>query len=67
VPRHGYRLGLPVAGRWRQLLNTDAGEFAGSGVGLGDVWTDDTPWHGCDQSAVLTLPPLAVVWFAPAP
>jgi 1,4-alpha-glucan branching enzyme len=65
VPRHGYRLGLPVAGRWREVLNTDATEFGGGGVGSGEIWTDGVAWHGHPQSVALTLPPLGVVWLAP--
>ncbi|MEY2433810.1 MAG: 1,4-alpha-glucan branching enzyme [Acidimicrobiaceae bacterium] len=66
VPRHGYRLGLPVAGRWVEVLNTDATEFGGSGVVNGEVWTDDVGWHGHPQSVAVTMPPLGVAWFAPA-
>jgi 1,4-alpha-glucan branching enzyme len=65
VPRHGYRLGLPVAGKWIEVLNTDAAEFGGGGVGSGEVWTDGVAWHGHPQSVALTLPPLGVVWLAP--
>jgi len=65
VPRHGYRLGLPSAGRWVEIMNTDAAEFGGSGVGNGEVWTDDVSWHGQPQSVNLTLPPLGVIWLAP--
>ena len=65
VPRHGYRLGLPAAGRWVELLNTDAAAFGGSGVSNGEVWTDDVAWHGHPQSVALTMPPLGVVWLAP--
>jgi 1,4-alpha-glucan branching enzyme len=67
VPRYGYRLGLPVPGRWDEVLNTDASEWGGSGVGnLGAVHADGVSWHGHQWSAPLTLPPLAVVWLAPA-
>src|SRR4051794_20528140 len=66
VPRHGYRLGLPVAGRWVELLNSDAAEFGGGGIGSPEVWTDEVAWHGHDQSVALTVPPLGVVWLAPA-
>jgi 1,4-alpha-glucan branching enzyme len=66
VPRHGYRLGLPIAGRWTEVLNTDASEFGGGGVGSGEVWTDTVAWHGHPQSVALTLPPLGVVWLAPS-
>ena len=58
VPRHGYRLGLPIAGRWSVVLNTDAQEFGGSGVGNTELWTDDVAWHGHPQSVAMTLPPL---------
>ncbi|MBV8959813.1 MAG: 1,4-alpha-glucan branching protein GlgB, partial [Actinobacteria bacterium] len=67
VPREAYRIGLPVGGRWEEMLNTDASEFGGSGVGNGgavDV-TDET-WHGLPYSAELTLPPLGVLWLRPA-
>lgn len=65
VPRHGYRLGLPSAGRWVEIFNSDAREFGGSGVGQDEVWTDGVAWHGFDQSVAITLPPLGVVWLAP--
>jgi 1,4-alpha-glucan branching enzyme len=67
VPRYGYRIGLPEAGRWEVLLNSDAESFGGSGVDVGPILeTEPREWHGMDQSAVLTLPPLGVVWLAPA-
>ncbi|HEU5085428.1 MAG TPA: 1,4-alpha-glucan branching protein GlgB [Acidimicrobiales bacterium] len=65
VPRHGFRIGLPRPGTWDEILNTDATEFGGSGVGSGSVVSEDIPWQGREHSAVVTLPPLAVVWFAP--
>ncbi len=62
VPHEGYRLGLPHQGRWRELLNTDAEFYYGSGVGnFGQVQAVDEPWHGQAASAVLRLPPLGVV------
>ncbi|MGQ0617150.1 MAG: 1,4-alpha-glucan branching protein GlgB [Acidimicrobiia bacterium] len=67
VPRHGYRLGLPRAGRWVEILDTDWESLGGSGVANGEVRTDGTAWHGFDQSAVVTLPPLAVIWLVPEP
>jgi 1,4-alpha-glucan branching enzyme len=67
VPRYRYRLGLPVRGHWREVLNTDAGFYGGSDVGnLGEVKADATPWHDQPFSAEVTLPPLGVVWFVPA-
>ncbi len=68
VPHVGYRVGLPVAGRWREVLNTDASYFGGSGMGNGgEVTASATPWHGLPASADLTLPPLGVIWLEPAP
>jgi 1,4-alpha-glucan branching enzyme len=65
-PHTEYRLGLPHAGRWRELVNTDAADYGGSGVGnLGVIEAVPEPWHGQPASAVLTLPPLAVLWLAP--
>ena len=65
VVREGYRFGLPAGGTWREVLNTDAVEFGGSGVGnAGQVWARDATWHGQPFSVELTLPPLAVVWLS---
>ncbi len=66
VPRYGYRLGLPCGGRWREILNSDAADWGGSGVGnMGGVDAEDHPWHGRPFSAPLTLPPLGVLWLTP--
>jgi len=65
-PHHDYRIGLPAGGRWREVINTDAGEYGGSGVGnLGAVEAVAEPWHGRPFSAAVTLPPLGVLWLAP--
>jgi 1,4-alpha-glucan branching enzyme len=66
VPRGPYRLGLPRAGRWRELLNTDSTFYGGSDVGnLGEIEPEPIPWHGQNFSAEITLPPLAAVWLVP--
>ena len=66
APHLGYRVGLPKAGRWRELINTDAAEYGGSGVGnLGVVKAVAEPWHGQPASARLALPPLGVLWLVP--
>ena len=66
VPHLEYKVGLPRAGRWREVLNTDAVVYGGSGVGnLGGVDATDEPWHGRPASAVVTLPPLGVIWLTP--
>jgi 1,4-alpha-glucan branching enzyme len=63
MPHHEYRVGLPLAGRWREVLNTDSLDYGGSGVGnLGGVTAVPMPWHGRPASATLTVPPLGVVW-----
>lgn len=63
VPRHGYRVGLPHAGVWRELVNTDAAEYGGSGLGnFGSVHARAEPHHGFPASAEVLLPPLATLW-----
>jgi 1,4-alpha-glucan branching enzyme len=63
----GYRLGLPGAGRWREVLNTDATVYNGTGIGnLGGVDATNHPWHGRPASAVLALPPMSALWLEPA-
>ncbi len=60
------RLGVPEAGVWIELLNSDAETYGGSGVGnLGVVESEPQPWHGYDQSVTVNVPPLATVIFAP--
>jgi 1,4-alpha-glucan branching enzyme len=66
VPRHGYRLGLPRQGRWREVLNTDSQHYGGSDVGnLGGVVAGAVPAHRQQWSATVALPPLGVVWLVP--
>ncbi|MBK8256162.1 MAG: 1,4-alpha-glucan branching protein GlgB [Polyangiaceae bacterium] len=63
IPRYGYRIGVPSPGRYSEIVNTDAREYGGSGMGnLGVVDTSPVPAHGFAQSIVLTLPPLAVLY-----
>ena len=64
---HQYRVGLPHAGRWNEILNTDAESYGGSGAGnLGSVVAEEVPWHGQPCSALVTLPALGAVWLEPA-
>ena len=68
VPHYGYRIGLPRAGRWRELINTDAADYGGSGVGnLGAVEAVSEPCHGMPASAEITIAPLSAIWLAPDP
>jgi 1,4-alpha-glucan branching enzyme len=65
TPHEGYRLGLPWAGTWREVLNTDAESYNGSGVGnFGAVEAGDDGWHGQPASTVVRVPPLGTVWLA---
>lgn len=62
VPRHDYQIGVPVAGRWAELLNTDAAVYGGSNVGNGgQAYADATPAHGHPYALTLVLPPLATL------
>ena len=66
VPRHNYRIGVPQEGTWREVLNTDARIYGGSGQGnLGGVESAPVAMHGHFHSLNLTLPPLGVVIFEP--
>jgi len=63
VPRTGYRVGAPRAGRWREVLNSDAPIYGGSGVGnLGEVVAPAEPWHGRPAHLNLSIPPLGCVY-----
>ncbi|SDT16448.1 1,4-alpha-glucan branching enzyme [Nocardioides scoriae] len=62
-PRENYRLGLPFAGEWSEVLNSDAEVYGGSGVGnLGTVTAHAEPHQGQPASASLRVPPLGTVW-----
>ncbi|WP_163510622.1 1,4-alpha-glucan branching protein GlgB [Fodinicola acaciae] len=63
VPHNDYKLGLPLTGRWDEIVNTDARDYCGSGVGnLGGVTAVKEPWHAMPASATVQLPPLGTVW-----
>lgn len=63
VTRHGYLLGVPSAGQWSELLNTDSAFYGGSNIGnAGRVSSLARPMHGHAQSLPLTLPPLSVLY-----
>jgi 1,4-alpha-glucan branching enzyme len=66
VPRERYRMGVPTGGYYRELLNSDAEVYGGSNMGNGGgVQAEETAWHGQPFSVVVTLPPLAAVFFKP--
>jgi 1,4-alpha-glucan branching enzyme len=61
VPREDYRIGVPRAGTWREIVNTDAPDFGGSGVTNDDLTTTPSAMHGRDHTLTFRLPPLATV------
>jgi 1,4-alpha-glucan branching enzyme len=64
VPRMSYRIGVPRRGFWKEVLNSDAAQYGGSGIGnLGGVETVPIPLHGRNYSITVDLPPLAAVFF----
>jgi 1,4-alpha-glucan branching enzyme len=66
VPRHDYKIGVPVAGFYSELMNTDAGYYGGSSVGnAGGVYSMPGPCHGQNQHVSLTLPPLGMLVLKP--
>ncbi len=66
VPRHGYRIGVPTPGFYREVLNTDATDYGGSGVNnQPGRQADPRPWHNQPCSVELALPPLGVIILKP--
>ncbi|WP_232437151.1 1,4-alpha-glucan branching protein GlgB [Burkholderia ubonensis] len=61
VPRHQYRIGVPRPGRYREIVNSDAACYGGSGVGNGECHTEAIASHGRDCSLSLVVPPLATI------
>ena len=66
MPRHKYRIGVPILGGWRELINSDAETYGGSGQGnMGRAQSVSIRYHGHEHSLLLTLPPLSVVVLKP--
>jgi 1,4-alpha-glucan branching enzyme len=66
IPHSDFRLGLPSAGEWHEVVNTDAAAYTGSGVGnLGVVTAVEGGESGQPAHATLVLPPLATIWLRP--
>lgn len=66
-PHDPFRVGLPFAGEWDEVLNSDAEIYGGSGVGnMGKVLAEDIPWNGRPASASLRIPPLGVLILRPS-
>ncbi len=67
VPRHGYRIGVPRPGVYREIFNSDSAYYGGSNLGNGAAWlgAEALPWMGRQYSIALTLPPLAGIILHP--
>lgn len=66
VPRHHYRIGVPMQAKFEEILNTDSEWYGGSNLGnLGTLTSQDQPWMSFAQSIELSLPPLAAVFLRP--
>ena len=66
VPRQNYRIGLPQAGFYREVLNSDSSLYGGSDVGnKGGVWAEQESWMGREYSCTLNLPPLGAILLQP--
>ena len=64
VLRETYRLGLPRAGKYKLLINTDSADYGGSGVEISNsITAEEQPLHGQEYSATVTLPPLSTLWW----
>lgn len=64
IVRHNYRLGVPCAGFYREIINTDAETYGGSNVGnLGGIQSEDRQWMGREHSILIQLPPLTTLAF----
>ena len=66
VAYEGYRIGVPQAGQWQEVLNTDLAKFGGSDVGnSGTLLAEALPWDGQETSLRLRVPPLGALYLAP--
>ncbi|MDO8412365.1 MAG: 1,4-alpha-glucan branching protein GlgB, partial [Gallionellaceae bacterium] len=67
VPRRGYRIGLPIAGAYREVFNSDSYYYGGGNLGnAGKIHAQAVPWMGQPYSAEIQLPPLAGIMLVPA-
>jgi 1,4-alpha-glucan branching enzyme len=66
VARPNYRIGLPCAGKWREVLNSDAGIYSGTNTGnWGQIYAHEHKWHNQNFSAEVFLPPMSITAFSP--
>ncbi len=68
VPRHGYRIGVPAASAWGEVLNSDSMYYGGGNLGNGaPIAAQNQPWMGFEQSIEVVLPPLGAIFLKPCP
>ena len=69
VPRHDYRIGVPEAGQYQEVLNSDAECYGGANLGNGerDLIAEEMAWMDKPYSILITIPPLGAVIFKPIP
>ncbi|MEN8260584.1 MAG: alpha amylase C-terminal domain-containing protein, partial [Pseudomonadota bacterium] len=65
VPRTAYRIGVPAAGNYHEVFNSDSTYYGGTNVGNGWLAAEAVPWMGHKQSLSLTLPPLGGIILSP--
>lgn len=66
TPRYNYKVGVPRHCNWKEIINSDATEFGGSGIGnFGGFWSDQIGWDNQPYSLNLNIPPLSVMMFKP--
>lgn len=66
VPRFNYKIGVTKHCLWEEILNSDAIEYGGSGIGnMGGFWSDEIPWDYKPYSLNITIPPLSIIMFKP--
>ena len=66
VPRYNYRIGVPAAQTYDEILNSDSSHYGGSNLGNGaKIPVQSEPWMGFNQSLSLTLPPLSAIFLKP--
>jgi len=61
--RENYKIGVPKSGKLKEIFNSDAKKYGGSGIGNTTVKVSKKPWHGFDESIEITLPALSIVIF----
>jgi len=63
LPRENYRIGTNKKGKLKEIFNTDAKKYGGSGISNSLVKIEKVPWHSCESSIEITIPPLGIVVF----